>query len=522
MKIVTGTEARARLARGAFAVIRPIATALGPHGRGVMFHRPPAAPALLYDGYAIAREVCPERGIEALGAQIVKETLFDIDRDVGDGTATAAVLIGALLRAGSQAISAGHDPGRLADELLRVGGGVARGLSATATGRGVEDWLEGVAVTAAREPDVAALIADCSRQVGAEGVIKVEEGPGVRIEHTVAPGMAIRMTPVSTALYDAPDHVATRLDKPFVLVADDDIDSFGKLAPVLEGFARSNKALLIVARNLRADALAALVRNKTELGLRVGAIRVSEVGERGYEMLEDVAIATGAQMLSERLGVTIEQLRPPMLGRADEATVEGKLTTIVRGQGATDAIERRKAELRQAIERQKYLSLDRELLQERLARFSGGVARIMIGAPGEAPRRALLARAKKAVAAVQAARRTGVLPGGGTALLRASTGLDGCTTNEPAERAARHVLRTALRAVPAQLIRNSGVEVVVPWLARIENEAAAQRGLDLARMEIVDLLRSAIVDPAQVVATALERAVSAAATLLRCEVAISR
>jgi chaperonin GroEL len=521
MKIVTGTEARARLARGALGVIRPIATALGPYGRGVMFHRPPAPPALLYDGYAIAREVCPQGGIEALGAQIVKETLFDIDRDVGDGTTTAAVLIGALLQAGSRTISAGIDAGRLADELLRVGRGAACSLSAAATGRGAEDWLEGVAVTAAREPGLARLIADCSKQVGAEGVIKVEEGPGVGVEHTVAPGMAIRMIPVSAALFDAPEHTATRLDQPFVLVADDYIDSFGKLAPVLEGFARSDKALLIVARHLRSEALAALVRNKAELGLRVGAIRVPEVGERGYELLEDVAIATGAQMLSERLGVTIEQLRPPMLGRADEATVEAKLTTIVRGRGAADAVERRKAELRRAIEREKYLSLDRELLQERLARFSGGIARIMIGAPGEAPRRALLVRAKKAVAAVHAARRTGVLPGGGTALLRVSTGLDSPATNDPAERAVHHMLHAALRAVPAQLIRNSGVEAA-PWLARIENETAAQRGLDIARMEIVDLLRSAIVDPAQVVATALEHAVSAAATLLRCDVAMSR
>jgi len=513
MAIVTGIEGYERLTRGALTVVRAIETAFGPHGRGLLFHRPPAPPEMIIDGYSIARETCGDRGIEALGAQTIKETLFDIDRDIGDGTSMTAIMIGALLKAGIPVMQSGADPGRLADEILRTSRSVVAGLAAWASGRGTDVWLGPAARGAAGDERVAEAVADCGRRVGAEGVIRVEEGYGTTIDCSVASGMAVRMAIVSTALSDDRGSVRIELDKPFVLVADEDIDAFGKLAVVLEGFAQRGKALLIVARNVTGDALTALLRNKAELRLRVAAVRVSEGGERGYELLEDVAIATGAQMISERLGTTIQNLRPPMLGQADQVCVEAALTSIVGGRGAPDAIERRRAELRHAIDRQKYLSLDREVLQERLARLCGGVARISVGAPTSAARKILMMRTKKAVAAVQAARRSGVLPAGGVGLVRAAAMLNGAAPDLES-RAARHMTRTALRAVPAQLLRNAGLDPA-PWLARMEDADGVRQGMDLARLEFVDLPAAQVVDPARVVATAVERAFSTAATLLR-------
>jgi chaperonin GroEL len=521
MAIVTGIEANERLTKGALAVVRAIETAFGPYGRAVMFHRPPAPPEMIHDGYTIAREMCWNRGIEALGAQTVKETLFDIDRDIGDGTSMAAIMIGVLLKTGIPVTQSGADPGRLAEEILRIGRGVTADLMKWADGRGTEAWLTAAARTAAQDENVAEVVAGCGKQVGAEGVIRVEEGHRTDIDCSVTSGMAVRVTPVSAALSDERHRVRIELDQPFVLVADEDIDAFGKIAPVLEGFARSGKALLIVARNVTGDALTALLRNKAELGLHVGAVRVAEVGERGYELLEDVAVATGAQVVSERLGTTVQRLRPPMLGKADAARIEAALTTIVGGRGGADAIERRRTELRHAIDRQKYLSLDREILQERLARLCGGVARISVGAPTASARKILMMRAKKAAAAAQWARRFGVLPGGAAALLRAAATLNGRAAADLESRAARQMTRRALRAVPTQLLLNAGLDPA-PWLARMEHGGSVQKGLNLVRREVVDLVDAQIVDPAWVVATAVERAFSAAATLLRSGAAISR
>jgi chaperonin GroEL len=521
MEIAIGIDGYARLTRGALVVVQAIEVAFGPYGRGVIFHRPPAPPEIIHDGYAIARETCSDRGIEALGAQTVKETLFDIDRDMGDGTSMSAIMIGTLLKAGIPVIQSGADPGRVADEILRIGRRVTGDLAAWAIGRGAETWLRAAAQAAAQDEGVAEAVADCARRVGAEGVIRVEEGHRTNVECSVASGMAIRMALISTALSDDRAGLRIDLDKPFVLVADEDIDTFGKLAAVLEGFARSGKALLVVARSVSGDALAALLRNKAELGLRVAAVRVCEVGERGYELLEDIAIATGAQMVSERLGTSIQNLRPPMLGRADEVRVEAELTTIVGGRGEAAAIERRKAELRHAIDRQKYLSLDREVLQERLARLCGGVARISVGAPTASARKILMVRTKKAVAAIQAARRFGVLPGGAVDLVRAGVMLNGRATGDVESRAAARMARMALRAVPAQLLRNAGLDPA-PWLARMEDADGARHGLDLRGLKFVDLLDARVVDPAHIVATAVERAFSAAATLLRCGAVVCR
>lgn len=508
------------LAQGIRLAAKAIAPSLGPKGRTVLLHRPPAAPTLLTHGYDIAREVAAScRGPEVHGARILKETLFEVDRDLGDGTSAVALMMASIVSGAVAMAHAGLDMPELADALLGLAPDLKTQIQSYRVDASLDEIALAVARTAAGDADIAERIGSLFLELGDDAVIQVQEGEGREIETDTRPGTTIEATLVSRSLSDEPDRIQVRLKDPYILVADEEIGDFGSLLPVLEGFATKQKALLIVARDVTGPALQALVRNKTEAGLRVAALKVASVAERGYDALEDLAIATGAELLSDRFGTDLRKMRPHMLGRADEAKIEQNFTTVIGGAARGDALETRRKEIRLRIARERYLSYDREQLELRLARLSRGFARLHVGGVTAADRSIRLTAARKAVAALQAA-RDGVVPGGGTVLLRLASGLVPGQGDDMARLAARRLAREALRQIPATMIGNAGADPLM-WLGRIEGARKPGDGLDLETMALGDLRRAGILDPATVLGGTIERAFSAAATLLRADLLIS-
>jgi chaperonin GroEL len=508
------------LAQGIQFAAKAIAPSLGPKGRTVLLHRPPAAPTLLTHGYDIAREVAAScHGPEAHGARILKETLFDADRDLGDGTSALALMMSSIVRGAVPLAHAGHDMAQVAGALLELAPELQKRIQSYRVDAAADEVALAVATTAARDADIAGRIGSLFLELGSDAVIQVQEGEGREIEADIRPGTTIEAALVSRHLSDDADRIRVHLKDPYILVADEEISDFGSLLPVLEGFATRQKALLIVARDVTGAALQALVRNKTEAGLRVAALKIASVTERGYDALEDLAIATGAELLSDRFGTDLRKMRPQMLGRADEVKVEQNFTTVLGGAAQGDALETRRKEIRLRIARERYLDYDREQLELRLARLSRGFARLHVGGVTAADRSIRLTAARKAVAALQAA-RAGVVPGGGTVHLHLASGLASRRDGDMPRLAACRLAREALRRIPATMIGNAG-EDPLAWLGRIEAARNPGDGLDLEAMALGDMRRAGILDPASILGATIERAFSAAATLLRADLLIS-
>ncbi|MGH6882466.1 TCP-1/cpn60 chaperonin family protein [Hypericibacter sp.] len=508
------------LAQGIQLAARAIAPSLGPKGRTVLLHRPPAPPVLLTHGYDIAREVAAScHGPEAHGARILKETLFEVDRDFGDGTSAVALMMASIVSAAVPLAQAGLDMGDVADALLELAPDLQNKIQSYRIDARLDEIALAVARTAARDEEIANRIGALFLELGGETVIQVQEGEGRDIESDIRPGTTIEAALVSRHLSDDSDRIQVRLKDPYILIADEEISDFGSLLPVLEGFATKQKSLLIVARDMTGVALQALVRNKTEAGLRVAALKIGSVAERGYDALEDLAIATGAELLSDRFGTDLRKMRPQMLGRAEEVKVEQNFTTVLGGAARGNALETRRKEIRQRIAGERYLSYDREQLELRLARLSRGFARLHIGGITSADRSIRLMAARKAVAGLQAA-QGGVVPGGGTVFLHLAASLASGPSDDGARQAARRLARNALRQIPATMIGNAGEDPPV-WLGRLEGAKKPADGLDLETMIFGDLRRAGILDPASVLGVTIERAFSAAATVLRADLLIT-
>jgi chaperonin GroEL len=508
-RILLDSDARRALLAGIQATARAIAPTLGPSGRGVIVHSPPAPPTLLNDGYQIARELAEQPGPNGAGARVVKESLFFLDRDLGDGTASAALLMDALVRGGFRLIQAGV-PGRtLVDTLLALGTRLADEAGALSIDLPLGQAAPIVARTAAGAGDIADALAPLFLELGSDGMLDLEEGHGVGLETEVKAGTTLDATLVSRALADAAEDCLLRLERPFVLVADETIEDFGALAPVLEGFATRQKALLIVARDVSGAALQALVRNKTEAGLRVAAVKITDVVERGYEALEDLAILTGATTVSDRLGTTVAKLRPHMLGKADAVEVRAGFAKVIGGAGDAAAIERRRHELRLRIDRERDLSYDREQLQRRLARLSSGHAKVRVGGLSAPARQTRLVAARRAAAALRAA-RDGVVCGGGISALRLARMAVPNGSAGSDVRAAHNLLAEALRRIPLTLIANGGGDA-----------GAERRRLEEASTAAPNGAMPEALDPVPIVAGTIRRAVSTAAALLSTDGVIS-
>ena len=520
-RVGVGLEARTGLLRGAAIVGRIVGTTLGPGGRAVLIERRHAQPWISTDGYTIARHIdLPDR-FEDMGGRLIRHVGSKVTDEVGDGSTTAMVLTAALMEEGHRATAAGADP-------MSVMRGMERGLAAASAALDAQSrplpaqgGLERVARLASNGDDeIARHLADAIRHVGPDGVVTIDEAQGVQTELSVHEGMSFDTGYVSPAFVTDPDDMTVMLEDAYVLMHEKTISSVDAIVPALRAFAKSSHTLLIVAEDVVGEALATLIVNKQQGGLRVAAVKAPGFGRWRKPMLEDIAIMTGGQIVTDELGNKLENLKPAMMGAAKRVHVARDRTTIVDGAGDRTEIEQRCNMLRREAEAEKYLSFDREKLQERLARLAAAIAHLRLGGATETELRARKERATGALNAARAAAAEGVLPGGGVALVQASRALGGVDTGSDDEAMGVSALEAALKAPMRRIVENAGGEGSYA-IARTLAQDNPRWGFDAAERRFRDLPRAGIVDPTRVVRTALRTAVPAAARAIAAEAVIA-
>ena len=522
-RIGTGPEARAALLRGAAIVSHVAGSTLGPGGRAVLIERRHAQPWVSTDGYTVARHIDLADRFEDMGGRLIRHVGSKVSDEVGDGSTSAMVLAAALMAEGHRATAAGADP-------MSVMRGIERGLAAATAALDRQSrplpargGLQRVArLAAGGDDEIARHIADAITRVGPDGVVTIDEAQGVETALSVHEGMSFDTGYVSPAFVTDADAMTVTLDDAYVLVHEKTISSVDAIVPALRAFAKSSHALLIVAEDVVGDALATLIVNKRQGGLRVAAVRAPGFGQWRRPMLEDIAVATGGRIVSDALGNKLENLKPATLGAARRVHVARDRTTIVEGAGDRQEIERRCAMLRREAAAEKYLSFDREKLQERLARLAAGSARLRLGAATESELRARKERANDALNAARAAAAAGVVPGGGIALLQASRALGAVRTGSgrPDEAMGVAALEAALAAPARRIVENAGGEGSYA-VARTLAQDNPRWGYDADARRFRDLARAGIVDPTGVVRTALRTAVPAAARAITAQAVVA-
>ena len=511
-RVGTGADAGALLLRGAAIVGRVVGTTLGPGGRAVLIERRHAQPWVSTDGYTIARHIDLDDRFADMGGRLIRHVGSKVTDEVGDGSTTAMVLAAALMAEGHRATAAGTDP-------MSVMRGVERGLAAASAALDAQSrplpargGLAHVARLAANGDDeIARHLADAIAQVGPDGVVTIDEAQGVETELSVHEGMSFDKGYVSSAFVTDASDMTVTLEDAYVLMHEKTISSVDAILPALRAFAKSSHSLLIVAEDVVGDALATLIVNRREGGLRVAAVKAPGFGRWRRSMLEDIAVATGGEIVTDELGNKLENLKPAMMGAARRVHVARERTSIVGGAGDATEIEQRCTMLRREAEAEKYLSFDREKLQERLARLSAGIAHLRLGGATESELRARKERASDALNAAKAAAAEGVVPGGGVALLQASRALANVRAHSSSDEAMGvAALEAALRAPMRRIVENAGGEGSHA-IARTLAQDNPRWGYDAAARRFRDLARAGIVDPTKVVRTALRTAVPAAA-----------
>ena len=521
-RVGTGPEAKAALLRGA-AIVGDIAgTTLGPGGRAVLIERRHAQPWVSTDGYTIARHLDLDDRFEDMGGRLIRHVGSKVTDEVGDGSTTAMVLAAALMAEGHRATAAGADP-------MSVMRGIERGLIAVTAALEAQSrplpargGLERVArLAAGGDEEIARHLADAITQVGPDGVVTIDEAKGVETELSVHEGMSFDKGYVSPAFVTDPDDMTVMLEDAYVLMHEGTISSVDAIVPALRAFAKSSHSLLIVAEDVVGEALATLILNKREGGLRVAAVKAPGFGRWRRPMLEDISVMTGGQIVTDELGNKLENLKPAMMGAAKRVHVTRERTTIVEGAGNAEEIEHRCNMLRREAEAEKYLSFDREKLQERLARLAAGIAHLRLGGATESELRARKERATDALNAARAAAAEGVVPGGGVALVQAARALGGvrggCTDDEAM---GVRALDAALKAPMRRIVENAGGEGSYA-VARVLAQDSPSWGFDAAGRLFRNLARAGIVDPTKVVRMALRTAVPAAARVIAAEAVVA-
>ena len=519
-QVLFRSEAREKILRGASTLADAVRVTLGPKSKCVLIQRSYGPPLVCNDGVTIAKEMALKDPSENLGAQMIRQAAERTGDAVGDGTSTSTVLAHAIFADGVRNVTAGAsaiDLKRGLDRGVRVAVEAIRGLS-----RPVKSRLEKAQVatiSAHNDPSIGELVADAMEKVGGEGVITVEESKTTETQLEVVEGLQFDRGYVSPYFVTDAEKMEAVVEDAAILLTDRKIGVMKDLLPLLEQMARAGDSILVIAEDVEGEALATLVVNKLRGTLRCVAVKAPGFGDRRKDMLEDMAILTGGRVLSEELGVKLENVDPSHLGRAKRIVVDRDSTTIISGAGDKKAIEARKQQIRQLIEKTTS-DYDREKLEERLAKLSGGVAVIRVGAPSEAEMKSRKEALEDAIAATKAAVAEGIVPGGGLALLRAinAVSLEEAKVDGD-ERTGLQILRRALDAPTRQIAENSGVDggVVVNQM----RSGTGHVGFDAARQTYVDLFEAGIVDPTKVVRVGLENAVSAASLLLLSEATLT-
>ena len=514
------TDARNRMLKGVDLLADAVKVTLGPKGRNVVIDKSFGAPRITKDGVTVAKEIELEDKFENMGAQMVREVASRTNDEAGDGTTTATVLAQAIVREGMKSVAAGMNPMDLKRGIDLAVSTVVEAIKAQArTVSGSDEVAQVGTISANGETEIGRQIADAMQKVGNEGVITVEENKGFETETEVVEGMQFDRGYLSPYFITNADKMIAELDDALILRNEKKLSSLQPMVPLLEAVIQSGKPLLIISEDVDGEALATLVVNKLRGGLKIAAVKAPGFGDRRKAMLQDIAILTGGQVISEDLGMKLENVGIDMLGRARKVSITKDETTIVDGNGEKAEIEARVAQIRQQIE-ETTSDYDREKLQERLAKLAGGVAVIRVGGASEIEVKERKDRVDDALNATRAAVQEGVVVGGGVALVQASKKLDGISGSNADQNAGIAIVRKALQAPLRQIAENAGVDGSVVAGKVIESDDAAF-GFNAQTEEYGDMFKFGVIDPAKVVRTALQDAASVAGLLITTEAMIA-
>lgn len=512
-------DARSRLKEGIDTLADTLKSTLGPRGRNVIVDKKFGPPQVNSDGVTIAKEIDLEDPFANMGAQLLKEVSKKTNDDAGDGTTTSTVLAQAIIAEGFKNVAAGADPMALKRGMEIGMEAVRSSIAGQSTEVNSKEQIENVAILSSHDDEMGSLIADVMDKVGKDGVITVDESKSLSYETEFVEGMQIDRGFLSPYFVTNSDRQEAVLDDPYVLITSQKISAISDLLPVLEKVLQSNKNILVIAEDVEGEALATLVVNKLRGTLNVAAVKAPGFGDRRKAMLEDIAILTGGTVISEEVGRKLDSVTLDDLGKCKQVVVKKDDTTFVDGDGSVDKINGRKAEIETQIA-ETTSDYDREKLQERLAKLSGGVAILRVGAATEVEMKEKKQRMEDALSATRAAVEEGIVPGGGTVLIRAAAALADVKSDIDDEQTGIDVLRKALVAPIKVIAANSGFEGAV-ILANVSENTDKNYGFDAHKGVYGDMLDLGIVDPAKVTRAAVENAVSVAGMILTTEALIS-
>ncbi|HEY7550750.1 MAG TPA: chaperonin GroEL [Hyphomicrobiaceae bacterium] len=513
-------EARERMLRGVDILANAVKVTLGPKGRNVILEKSFGAPRSTKDGVTVAKEIELEDKFENMGAQMVREAAQKTNDAAGDGTTTACVLAQAIVREGAKAVAAGMNPMDLKRGIDKAVTQVVEEIGKRSKKvKNSEEIAQVGTISANGEKSIGKMIAEAMQKVGNEGVITVEEAKSLETELDVVEGMQFDRGYLSPYFITNADKMIAELEDPYLLIHEKKLAGLQPLLPVLEAVVQTGRPLLIIAEEVEGEALATLVVNKLRGGLKVAAVKAPGFGDRRKAMLEDIAVLTNGQVISEDLGIKLENVSLDMLGRAKRVRVEKENTTIIDGAGKKKEIEGRVAQIKAQIE-ETTSDYDKEKLQERLAKLAGGVAVIKVGGATEVEVKERKDRVDDALNATRAAVEEGVVPGGGVALLRATQAITVKGENED-QNAGIAIVKRALQSPIRQIVENAGMEGSIVVGKILEKQAGSAFGYDAQNDEYGDLFEKGIIDPAKVVRTALQDAASIAGLMVTTEAGVA-
>ncbi len=515
-----GTTAREKMLRGVETLARTVKVTLGPKGRNVILDKSYGAPKITKDGVSVAKEVELADKFENMGAQLVKEVAQKTADKAGDGTTTATVLAEAIIKEGCKAVAAGMNPMDLKRGIdMAVDAVVSDVKSRSVMIKTSAEVAQVGTISANGDTSIGEYLAKAMEKVGNEGVITVEDAKGLETELDVVEGMQFDRGYLSPYFVTNPDKMICEFDAPYILLYDKKVSNLQPMIPILEAIVQSGKALVIVAEDIEGEALATLVVNRLRGGLKVCAVKAPGFGDRRKAILEDIAILTGGQVVSEDLGMKLENVTLDMLGTAKRVEISKDDTTIIDGAGAKDMIEARANQIKKQIE-ETTSDYDREKLQERLGKLSGGVAVIKVGGASEVEVKEKKDRIDDALHATRAAVKEGVVAGGGCALLYATKVLDKLSAANQDQKVGIDIIRRALQAPIRQIVENAGIDGALV-VGKLLESNDSNFGYNAQTGEYVDMVKTGIIDPTKVVRTALQDAASVAGLVVTTEAMVT-
>lgn len=518
-EIKFGAEARAALERGVNQLADTVRVTLGPKGRNVVLAKPYGAPLITNDGVTIAKEIELEDGFENMGAQLIREVASKTNDVAGDGTTTATVLAQAMVNAGMKNLAAGANPIVLRKGMKKATDKAVEAIASMSKPVEGKEQIAKVAAVSSGDEEVGKLVADAMEKVSKDGVITIEESKTMKTELDLVEGMQFDRGYISAYMATDMDKMEATLDNPYILITDKKISNIQELLPLLEQIVQSGSKLLIIAEDIEGEALTTLIVNKLRGTFSVAAVKAPGYGDRRKEMLQDIAILTGGQVISDELGLDLKEATLEQLGRAKSVKVQKESTVIVDGEGDKEAIKARVNQIKGQIE-ETTSEFDREKLQERLAKLAGGVAVVRVGAATETEMKEAKLRMEDALAATKAAVEEGIIAGGGSAYIHTTKVLQELVDAlEGDEKTGAQIIMKALEAPLFHIAANAGLEGSV--IINKVKESEVGIGFDAYKEEYVDMVKAGILDPAKVTRSALQNATSVASTLLTTESVVS-